>query len=383
MERVVGMKTFADFRMLATEVWHHGFMGIAVGQIIAALVILAIAAVVRRLFGMAVMRHIRLRLRQSNDVTGRDAIIEALAPPIRFVPIVLAVFIISQFLTTDPAMKSVFAEVNRSLIAFTIFWAPFQVMEPLLLTLYGRAELFSHAMIDWSVRAGRIIIVALGFAVILEIWGINVGPILAGLGLFGVALGLGAQDLFKNLIAGMFIIGEKRFKNGDWIQADGVVDGTVENIGLRATKVRRWDMAPVYVPNSKLADNAVTNFGQMKFRKISWVIGLEYRTTLDQLREIRDNVETYILGNQDFAHPPDAPWTFVRVDGFSDSSIDLMVYCFSRTTDWGGWLTVKEGLAYAIKKIVKQAGSDFAFPSRSLYVETMPAGTEAFPPRQR
>jgi MscS family membrane protein len=379
MGHIAAMKGFADLWTLAMEVWNHDFMGIAAGRIILALFILGIAAVVRRLFGIAVLRHIRFRFRHSNGAIDNKAAVEALAPPIRFIPIVLAIFIISQFITANPSTKEIFGEINRSLIAFTVFWVLFELTEPLLLTFYGRAELFSHAMIDWSVRVGRIVLIAVGFAVILEIWGINVGPILAGLGLFGVAVGLGAQDLFKNLIAGMFIIGEKRFKNGDWIQADNVVDGIVENIGLRATKVRRWDMAPAYVPNSKLSDNAVTNFGQMTYRRISWVIGLEYRTTVDQLREIRDNIEAYILGNADFARPPDAPWTFVRVDSFGDSSINLMVYCFSRTTEWGGWLKVKEGLIYAIKKIVEQAGSDFAFPSRSLYVETLPAGTEAFP----
>jgi MscS family membrane protein len=195
-------------------------------------------------------------------------------------------------------------------------------------------------------------------------------------------VGLGAQDLFKNLIAGMFVIGEKRFKNGDWIVAENVVDGIVENIGLRATKVRRWDMAPAYVPNSKLADNAVTNFGQMPYRRISWNIGLDYRTTIEQLRRIRDNTEAYILGNNDFAHPPDV-LTFVRIDSLDDSSINLMVYCFSRTTDWGGWLKVKEALIYAIKTIVAEAGSDFAFPSRSLYIESLPAGTEMLPLQQK
>ena len=75
-------------------------------------------------------------------------------------------------------------------------------------------------------------------------------------GLVGAAVALGAQDLFKNLIAGIFIIGEQRFQTGDWISVDGIVEGTIEFIGLRTTKVRRFDMAPVFVPNSKLADNA-------------------------------------------------------------------------------------------------------------------------------
>lgn len=366
--------------MLMTDVWSQPFMESTVGKLALAACVLLLIVPVRWLLRYIVLRCILAWSTRSGNAV-RQAVAQALIPPIRFIPIVLVIWFIPTWIAVGPRAKAVFAEIDQSLFALLVFWALFQIAEPLFSAFYGRAQLFSHAMIGWSVRVTKIIVVALGIAAILEIWGIHVGPILAGLGLFGVAAGLGAQDLVKNLIAGMFIIGEKRFKNGDWIQAENVVDGIVENIGLRATRVRRWDMAPAYVPNAKLADNAVTNFGQMTYRRISWVVGLEYRTTVDQLRHIRDGIEAYILGNDDFAHPPDAPWTFVRVDNLNDSSIDLMVYCFSRTTDWGGWLKVKEELIYTIKKIVEEAGSGFAFPSRSLYVEAMPHGTEVFPPR--
>lgn len=353
-------------------------MGRTIGKIVVAACILLLIVPVRWILKHAIAWRIRSWGAQPGNAV-KQTVATALAPPIRFAPVVIAIFIVSEVADFSPRLKFVFTEINHSLVALLVFWALFQVIEPLLSTLYGRAQLFSHAMIDWSVLVGRIVLVALGVAAILEIWGIHVGPVLAGLGLFGVAAGLGAQDVVKNLVAGMFIIGEKRFKNGDWVQAENVVDGVVEHIGLRATRVLRWDMAPAYVPNSILADNAITNFGQMPYRRISWVVGLEYRTSAEQLHRIRDGVEAYILGSDDFAHPPDAPWTFVRVDNLNDSSIDLMVYCFSRTTAWGEWLKVKEGLLYAIKEIVEEAGSGFAFPSRSLYVETMPASMDVLP----
>ena len=328
-----------------------------------------------------VLRCVRLWSSQP-DSANKQALATALIPPVCFIPVVVAVLLITELIVWGAQTAVVSAEINRSLFAILVFWALFQIVAPLCSAFYGHAQLFSHAMINWTARVVKIIVVAVGISVIMEIWGLRIGSILTGLGLFGLAAGLGAQDMVKNLIAGMFIIGEKRFKNGDWVQAEHIVDGVVENIGLRATKIRRWDMAPAYVPNAKLADNAVTNFGQMTYRKISWVIGLECRTTVDQLQQIRDNIEAYILGNEDFAHPPDAPWTFVRIDGFGDSSINLMVYCFSRSTNWGKWLKTKEELTYAIKRIVEEAGTDFAFPSRSLYVEMMPSGAEA-PASQR
>lgn len=370
--------TFDHVQMLATEVWNLDFMGIAVGRLAVALLILLAAAMVRRSFSTIVLRHLHIRLGHAGAASG-NAISDALDAPVRFVPIVIAVLVISRIVATGAQDKAFFAEVNRSLVAFVIFWALFSSIPPLFTALDGRAALFSRAMIGWAVRASRILAVLIGGAAILEIWGIRVGPILAGLGLFGAAVALGAQDLFKNLIAGVFIIAERRFQNGDWIKAEGVVEGTVETIGLRTTKVRQFDLAPVYVPNSKLADNAVINYAQMTHYRISWVIGLEYGATVDQLRRVRDGIEAYVRGSADFVQPPDAP-VVVRVDKFNDSSIDLMVYCFANTTNWGDWLKIKEAMIYAFKGIVEGAGCGFAFPSRSLYIETLPAEMNALTP---
>ena len=154
----------------------------------------------------------------------------------------------------------------------------------------------------------------------------------------------------------------------------------METIGFRSTMVRRFDKAPVHVPNAKLSDNAVINFSSMTHRRIYCMIAVEYRTTVEQLRQIRDRIEDHIGGSDDFAKPPEVP-TFVRVDRFSDSSIDIMVYCFTKTILWGEWLIIKEKLAYRIKEIVEGAGAGFAFPSQSVYVESLPAGTpEQFVP---
>ena len=235
-------------------------------------------------------------------------------------------------------------------------------------------KVFTSEMMDWLLKAIRGVFIFIGAATILEIWGIKVGPIIAGLGLLGVAVALGAQDLFKNLISGILIIAEQRFMKGDWILVNGVVEGTVENIGFRSTLVRRFDKAPVFVPNANLSDQSVINFSAMTHRRIYWKIGVEYRTTVEQLRSIRDAIEHYILNTPEFVKPPEVP-TFVRIDTFNESSIDIMVYCFTKTTKWGEWLEIKEALAYRIKETVEGAGTGFAFPSQSVYVETLPADT--------
>jgi MscS family membrane protein len=195
-----------------------------------------------------------------------------------------------------------------------------------------------------------------------------VAAILTGFGLLGVAVALGAQDLFKNLIAGMLILAERRFTNGDWIKVDGVIEGTVERIGFRSTFIRRFDKSPVFIPNTKLSDNAVTNFSRMTNRRIYWLIGLRYDTDVATLRQVRDEIEAYIANNEDYVQPPEGT-LIVRFERFSDSSLDLMVYCFTRTTAWATWLEIREQLAYEIKQIVERSGTDFAFPSQSIYIE--------------
>ena len=168
----------------------------------------------------------------------------------------------------------------------------------------------------------------LGIAAVLELWGIKIGPIIAGLGLFGVAVALGAQDLFKNLISGILVLVERRFKVGDWIFVDGVIEGTVENIGFRSTVVRRFDKS--FIPNFQFAENAVINNSLTTNRRINWVIGLEYRTTSDQLTKIKNEIEDYINSSDLFVKSGDT-FLSVKIEQFAASSIDIRLICFTKT----------------------------------------------------
>jgi MscS family membrane protein len=373
------METLRAFWRLVVDVWDHGLYGVDIGRLAIALAIFSGFLLARRLFTRFIMATLKRWTRRTHNEID-DKIIEALENPLRLVPVVIGVFFAAEYLDLSDTMALGAAKLVRSLIAYTIFWGLYSIVEPLSFLLGRLNRVFTEVMLDWLIKAVKLSFAFVGGATILEIWGIQVAPLLAGLGLFGVAVALGAQDLFKNLIAGILIIAERRFSRGDWIRVDGVVEGTVENVGFRSTVVRRFDKAPVHVPNSELSDSAVTNFSAMTHRRIYWKIGVEYRTTVAQLRRIRDAIEDYVLTNEAFAKPPEVS-TFVRIDQFSDSSIDIMLYCFTRTTNWGEWLKIKEELAYRIKQIVEEAGSAFAFPSQSLYVETMPGDTpEAFVP---
>ena len=186
------------------------------------------------------------------------------------------------------------------------------------------------------------------------------------IGIFGVAVALGAQDLFKNLISGILVLVEKRFKMGDWILVEGIIEGIVEKIGFRSTTIRKFDKSLAIIPNFQFAENAVINISQTTNWIISWTINLQYDSTVEQLKTIRNEIEDYIKQNEDYK--PELGYA-VRIDKFADSSIDMYIRCFTKTDDWDEWLAVKERLAISIKQIVEKNKASFAFPSQSIYVE--------------
>ena len=370
---------FEQFWNIVKSVWTTGILGYSIGNALIALLILLVFYVFRGVFGRTIVKLIE-RWVKHTKTTIDDQLCQGLTGPLQLIFVSLGVFLAFQYLGLKDRFETIGDNIVRSLIAFAIFWALFNAIKPLSVVLKRLENILTHEMVVWLVTGIKWGVVFLGAAAILQIWGIQIGPIVAGLGLFGVAVALGAQDLFRNLIGGLCVLIEKRFKVGDWIQVDGVVDGTVEHIGFRSTKVRRFDQAPVYVPNQKLSDAAVTNFSAMTYRRIYWKIGLEYRATLDQLKTIRAQIEDYLKTSGPFVQPPDAS-LFVRIDSFNTSSVDLMLYTFTRTIVWSEWLIHKENLAYRVKEIVEGAGCSFAFPSTSVYLENHHEGApEPFVP---
>ncbi len=256
------MQDLDKFWALVIDVWTHGVGGVDVGKIIVGLLIFVGFVVIRGLFSLIVIVWLKsIAKRTENKVD--DGAVEALAPPLRLVPLVIGIFVVGQYLELKGISAEIVDSLVRSLIAVTIFWGVHRAVEPLSFLLSKLERVFTNELVDWMVKAIKVAIFLVGVATVLQVWGIQVGPIIAGAGLFGVAVALGAQDLFKNLIGGILILAEKRFRKGHWIRVEGVIDGTVERIGFRSTMIRRFDKAPVMVPNAQLADTAVINFSLM------------------------------------------------------------------------------------------------------------------------
>ncbi|MFX4222172.1 MAG: mechanosensitive ion channel family protein [Thalassobaculum sp.] len=357
-----------DFWEGTAQLWTGDILGINAGVVVTGLAVLLFCLVLPSVLSRLISKTVVSVADRNDRDVSYGKLVEAIKVPMRLLPLVIAAMVATGYLEQGGDLRWAAASLARSLIVIMLFWAVYRAVDPVAEVCVRWRERISGPLVDWLAKTAKVVAVFLGITAVLEVWGVNVAGLLAGLGLVGVAVALGAQDLFKNLISGILILAERRFENGDWIEVDGVIEGTVVQIGFRSTSIRRFDLSPVYVPNAKLSDNALTNFSRMPERRIYWSIGVEYRTTVEQLRRIRDGIEAYLIDNDEFVQP-DQGTLFVRVNDFADSAIEILVYCFTRTTDWGEWLEIRERFAYHIKETVEGAGAGFAFPSRSLYIE--------------
>jgi len=359
------MDIFKNFSALFSEVWEKGILGIDIFQILIGLGIFLIFLLFRGFISKIIINRLKKIAKKTTNKLD-DTFVQAMEGPARFFPIVIGFFIASYYLEFSSESQSFIDNVNKSLITILIFWLIHQFIQPVTYLLGGLEKILTKELIGWIVKSLKILIFILGAAAVLELWGIKIGPIIAGLGLFGVAVALGAQDLFKNLISGILVLVEKRFKVGDWIIVEGIIEGIVERIGFRSTVVRKFDKSIAIIPNFQFAENAVVNISETTNWIISWIITLQYNTTVEQLKKIRDEIEKYITSHKDYET---SLGHAVRVDKFSDSSIDMYIRCFTVTDDWDEWLAVKEKLVIEIKQIVEKNNASFAFPSQSIYVE--------------
>ena len=358
-----------NFLELINQVWDRGFLGIDLGSIITSLVVILIAFLFRG-FVISVILNALGKLADKTESKIDDEILNALRKPIGFIPVTVALYICTLILPISGLIGDIATNIVKAFVIFTIFSALSNSIKPIFVAL-STSSWLTASMQMWLERASRFIVWVIGIAIILDIFGIQIGPLVAGLGLFSVAVALGAQDFFKNLIAGILIIGEHRFQPGDRIEVSGQLHGIVETIGFRSTVVRTFDTAPMTIPNKDLSDVKVINHGDMENRRLNWKINLIYSTTVEQLEAIRTEIKNYIINSDDFVSDPDLD-PVVRVVELGSSSIDILIVAYSDPVGFAAYNEVKENLIFNIMRIVKENNSEFAYPSTSLYVESIP-----------
>lgn len=217
----------------------------------------------------------------------------------------------------------------------------------------------------------RVIVVGIGLVFVLQNLSVDVTSLLAGLGIGGLALALAAKDTAANLFGSFTIFIDAPFYVGDWIKAAGV-EGTVMEIGLRSTRVRTFASSVVSVPNSVLATATIENFSRREYRRFSLRLGVAYHTTTEQLEAFVEGVRAIIA-----SHPETRKDYYeVHLVNFADSALEVMIYTFFTSSTWSDELAGKHQLLIAFKRLAEQIGVEFAFPTRTLHIETQAEATD-------
>ncbi|MDN2482587.1 mechanosensitive ion channel family protein [Vibrio agarivorans] len=239
-----------------------------------------------------------------------------------------------------------------------------------------KSEKHDPSTIEAMGKVARLFFFVIGLLTIIQSLGVSLTGLLTFGGVGGLVVGLAAKDLLSNFFGGMMIYFDRPFKIGDWIRSpDRQIEGTVERIGWRMTVIRTFDKRPLYIPNSVFSSIVVENPSRMHNRRISENIGIRYQDAA-QLESIVNEVKTMLQ-----THPEiDTSQTLiVNFNGYGQSSLDLMIYTFTKTVNWVYFHEVKQDVLIKILAIIRRHDADIAFPTQTLNVVTQ---TNEEPPAQ-
>jgi MscS family membrane protein len=298
-----------------------------------------------------------------------DLLNRFVAGPFRLMIGVLVFSGIRQQFRASLALQGVLTALESTLVILAVAWILLRLVDVAGRTiadrLLRRGQVQGIALIPGSARGVKIVIVAFTSIFMMHAFGYEITALMAGLGIGGIAVALAAQKSIENLIGGVTIYADRPLRVGDFCRFGERV-GTVEEIGLRSTRVRTLDRTLVSIPNADFSGLQLENFS---VRDKIWFhprIGLRYETSPDQIRYILVEIRKML-----YAHPKvDADPARIRFVNFGAYSLDLDIFAYVKTTDYGEYLEVAEDLNLRIMEIVAEAGSCFAFPSQTTYIES-------------
>lgn len=352
-----------------TEWMNSEILGITVSRYLAAFGIVLVAFIAKKIFGFFFKRAIlplALKTRRELD----DRFLVCLQKPAEFLIFIIGLFIAVEVLQLPVApfdLKRLAITLVKALVILDIAWF-----------LFNLVDLVDHYLNQWTARTAstlddhlaplvrkslRIFIVIMAGLMAIQTFGYPVTGVLASLGIGGLAFALAAKDTVSNIFGSLMIIFDRPFQIGDWIKA-GEMEGVVEEIGFRSTKIRTFAKTLISVPNNIIANMALDNYSRMPKRRIRLTVGVTYDATPAQMREAVSRIRAMLK-----AHPAiDQEFFLVNFTDFGASSLDIMVYCFTTTTVWGEYLDAREDVCLKIMDILEQLGLEIAFPSTTVYL---------------
>jgi MscS family membrane protein len=353
------------------------FLGNSIGAYAMFFLIIILGIMLRRFISKVSNRLFYYLIRHKAEGVPMASFQALLARPVGFTLMLVVVFIAFSQLSFPAEWnikpKDVFG-VNMILyrgffvlLYAGIIWIGLRLADFFRLVLIERSkqtEIKSLQMISFGIDSLKVILVIFGILVILSsIFLVNVGTLVAGLGIGGLAVALAARESLENLFGSFTIFLDKPFVVGDLVKVGEIV-GSVEKVGFRSSRLRTLDKSYVTLPNKKMIDSDLENLTLRTFRRANFSIGLAYHTSIDQMRAIVRDIQEVID-----THPNTNEEGRVRFKEFGESSLEIMIMYYVDTMDWTIYLNVREEINYRIMEIVASHEASFAFPSRSIYME--------------
>ena len=344
-------------------------------SIVARLLLLALALVLifilRRVLTRIMIAPLR-RMAKRTDSTYDDQALDAVIMPLRIIIVAIGVLVSAEILAVGDSIDAFIQTLGRSLIIVGVLMIMYRFVD---LVAANSAQLaaitgmqIEEQLLPFVRTAIRFIAIAIGLVIILQEWGYDVSGLIAGLGLGGLAFSLAAQDTVANLFGFVAIVSDNPFDVGEFIKTPDV-EGVVEHVGLRSTRVRQLDQAVVYVPNNKLANSAILNWSRLEKRRLNFVLGVTYEAGSGDIRVLLHRVREMLKAQEDV----DPETIVVFFTDFGDSALNILVRAYLMIADWTIFTSEKERLQLEVMDIVDELGMSIAFPSTSIYIENLPA----------
>jgi len=314
------------------------------------------------------------RLSSSTKTESDDYLVDKIPGPIGAFLIISAIYASINLFRSDISSPLFFKVVNNFYLVIIVYL--------IVRLLFVLIESFSLFMREWSERRQspvddqlaiiirkslKVLTGVLAVLFLIQNLGYSVSGLVASLGLGGLTVALAAKDTVSNFFGSIIIIVDSPFKVGDWIKT-GNVEGVVEAIGFRSTKIRTFEKSLVSVPNFAIANQSVENFSLRKRRRIRFSLGIEYRTSIEKIELALNNIRKLISENKNIHDD----FFLVNLNRMADSALEIFVYCFTTTSVWKDYLEIQEALYLDILRMLEREGIGVAFPSQSLYIEKMP-----------
>jgi MscS family membrane protein len=339
--------------------------GVALWQWIALLGLGGVVVLMAKLIVTVGLWVLRLVFRKSKMGEGITLPPEAV-PPLRLLVAVLMFHAGRRALSLPVASQPAFNLVEGLIAVVAVTWLCLRLMDVARdmarLGVLRRGQPATLPVIDLAERVAKLVVAVLGLFTALDVLGVNVTALVAGLGVGGIAVALAAQKTVENLFGGLTLIADQPVRVGDFCRFGNQV-GTVERIGLRSTRVRTLDRTVVAVPNAEFSNLRLENFAERDRIWLQTTLGLRYETAPDQLRHVLVRLRELL-----YAHPRiDSDTARVRLVGFGAYSLDVEIFAYVLTADANDFLAVREDVYLRIMEAVTASGTGFAFPSQTNY----------------